>query len=385
MFGGSYFKGIDLWFSDTFQFREQLIAANGSIQKLYGIHTVQINGNVENGDDIPDAPVHTTKPVITQNTTTEPSTIKESTTEPADLGETQTFGAMLLVGDRAFEYYNFRTGMADRYAAMINKTASRLKGISTVYDMIVPTSIGIMIPDSMRNSINSSDQKKAIKYMYSSMSDQVQKVSVYDTLIDHKSEYVYYRTDHHWTALGAYYGYEQFAAAKGIKPIPLAKYEKISYKGFLGSFYSEAKKDPGLGKHPDTVDAYKPYNNTSMKFTDHKGNAVTWEIITDVSNWTPGTKYNTFIGGDNPYTIINNTDLTNKTSCLVVKESYGNAFIPFLVAHYQTIHVIDYRYWNGDFVNFVKTNHIKDVLFINNISATRSEPLIADLEKLTGR
>lgn len=389
LFDGDYFKGIDLWFSDTFPFREQFVSANASVNRLYGINKVQISGNVEKGDDIPDAPTRPATPVITTTpATTAPvieTTSTAETTKPTVPVKTQELNSVLLVGNQAFEYYTFIRSTADRYAAEVSKTALKLKGISTVYDMIVPTGIGIIIPDKLRNTVDSSDQDKAIKYMYGSMNESVKTISIYDTLLAHRSEYIYFRTDHHWTALGAYYGYEQFAKLKGIDAIPLSKYEMVSYKGFLGSFYTETDKNRALAKKPDTVEAYKPYNDTLMKYVDSKGNIITWSVIADVSTWTEGTKYNAFIGGDNPYTVIKNKDLTDGSTCLVIKESFGNAMIPFLIAHYQTVRVIDYRYWNGDLIKFAKDNKIKDVIFINNVSATRSEALVAKMETLTAK
>ena len=108
--------------------------------------------------------------------------------------------------------------------------------------MIVPTSIDIMLPESTRAGLNTDDQKKAIDYMYGSMLDETKKVNIYDILMSHNDEYLYFRTDHHWTALGAYYAYEEFAKAKGVKPLPLSKYEKVDFPDFLGSFYADTEK-----------------------------------------------------------------------------------------------------------------------------------------------
>lgn len=120
-----------------------------------------------------------------------------------------------------------------------------------------------------------------------------------------------------------------------------------------------------------------------MQYTDRNGNTYNWPLISDVTDWATSTKYSTFIGGDNPYTIIQNSDLTDGSSCLVIKESFGNAFIPFLAANYQTVHVIDYRYWNGNIQDFVKTNGVQDVLFLNNVSATRNSSLVGKMATLT--
>lgn len=95
------------------------------------------------------------------------------------------------------------------------------------------------------------------------------------------------------------------------------------------------------------------------------------KVIYDESDAAAGLKYGTFIMGDNPYTVIENPDLSDGSKCVVVKESFGNAFVPFLVDHYQTVYVIDYRYYSGSVSDFAKTNGVTDVIFINNLSAIR--------------
>ena len=68
----------------------------------------------------------------------------------------------------------------------------------------------------------------------------------------------------------------------------------------------------------------------------------------------------------------------------MIKESYGNALIPFLTDQYQTVHVIDYRYYKKTLRQFLASESVSDVIFINNISATRSSTLVGYLEKLVG-
>ena len=295
--------------------------------------------------------------------------------------QTQTLGAVLVVGDTGYEYYNFVRSVADQYATLVSRLGTRLQGVSTVYDMVVPTSIDITLQDSVRAGLSTSDQGQAIEYLYGSMIN-VTPVNLYDTLKSHRDEYLYFRTDHHWTALGAYYGYEQFAKAKGVEPVSLDRYTTKEFPDFLGAFYSDTGKSPALAQNPDTVVAYEPFNNTTMTFTDRNGKETPWQVITDVSGWASSSKYNTFIGGDNPYTHIVNNDLSDGSSCVVIKESFGNALIPFLIPHYQDIHVIDYRYYKQSIVDFCKNNQTQDVLFINNMSATRSQALVDQMDAL---
>mgnify|MGYP002619108573 CR=1 FL=1 len=100
-------------------------------------------------------------------------------------------------------------------------------------------------------------------------------------------------------------------------------------------------------------------------------NGTGGKVIFDESTAAASLKYGTFIMGDNPYTVIENPALTDGSACIVVKESFGNAFVPFLTDHYQTIYVLDYRYWKGSISQFAQDKGVQDVLFVNNLSAIR--------------
>jgi hypothetical protein len=80
-----------------------------------------------------------------------------------------------------------------------------------------------------------------------------------------------------------------------------------------------------------------------------------------------------FIGGDNPYSVISNPSVTDGSSCVILKESYGNCFVPYLVDHYQNVYVIDYRYYTGDLTSFIRDNHVSDVIFLNNVEAVTAD------------
>ena len=96
---------------------------------------------------------------------------------------------------------------------------------------------------------------------------------------------------------------------------------------------------------------------------------MNWNVIRDVSEWARTSKYNCFIGGDNPFTVIENPTITDGSACILIKESYGNAFAPFLVDHYQHVYIIDYRYYEGNLTQFVKDKNVQDVILLNNMEA----------------
>lgn len=282
-------------------------------------------------------------------------------------------GGVYVVGSAGYEMYNYVGSLAEKYQSTVNAVADSLSGVSQVYAMAIPLSSGITLPDELFSDIPGSDQAQAEKDILAGMGQNVKTIPLHDVMMSHRTEYIYFRTDHHWTALGAYYAYVQFCTAKGITPHNLSDYEVSQFSGFLGSFYNDGGKPDAMKNDPDTVNAYHPVSATaSMKYGDNENSTLTGgQVIFDESTASASLKYGTFIMGDNPFTVIENPEVSNGESCIVVKESFGNAFVPFLVDHYQTVYVVDYRYYSGSVTQLARDKGVKDVLFVNNLSAIR--------------
>ena len=282
-------------------------------------------------------------------------------------------GGVYVVGSAGYEMYNYVGSLAEKYQSTVNAVADSLSGVSQVYAMAIPLSSGITLPDELCSDIPGSDQAQAEKDILAGMGQNVKTIPLHDVMMSHRTEYIYFRTDHHWTALGAYYAYVQFCTAKGITPHNLSDYEVSQFPGFLGSFYNDGGKPDAMKNDPDTVNAYHPVSATaSMKYGDNENSTLTGgQVIFDESTASASLKYGTFIMGDNPFTVIENPEVSNGESCIVVKESFGNAFVPFLVDHYQTVYVVDYRYYSGSVTQLARDKGVKDVLFVNNLSAIR--------------
>ena len=397
LFSGEFFDQISVWYADTFPLRDHFISLNTLVSGAYGQNDIRIHGNLTKGDEIPEIAEAPTdeNAVSSQIDSPEGAAVSE---EGATGGETpsqtppeappqptaQTLGALLINGDTAYEYYNFVLSISDEYIATVNRAAALLQGKATVYDMIIPTSMGITAPEDLTATIQTSDQKKAIEYMYGGMTPDVKKIELYDLLKSHRDEYIYFRTDHHWTALGAYYAYAEWMRVKGVSPLPLTAYIEYAFPGYLGSFYNSSKKLPQLAANPDTVYAYQPPSTNSAVIC-HKttGQWITTQIISDMS--ASSSKYLTFIKGDHPFTDICNPQKDDGSVCLIIKESFGNALSPFPVENYQHLYVLDYRYFaNYDprgLVQFCEESAgtSMDVIFVNNISATRNQSLMNSL------
>ncbi len=296
-------------------------------------------------------------------------------------GDEQQYDAVYRVGDTGYEMYSYVDSTAKKYADNVNAVADALAGKANVYMLPIPLSSGVSLPDDLYGKDIFADQKAAEQKIIGYMNGNVKPVALYDALLAHRTEYIYFRTDHHWTATGAYYAYEQFCKAKGITPTPISSYKVDEYDGFLGTFYRDSSQNATMGANPDKVVAYHPLSTeATLDYGDSENASLTrGKIIYDESDAPASLKYGAFITGDNAYSIINNPDVTNGSSCIVVKESFGNAFVPFLTDHYQTIYVLDYRYWKGSISQFAQSKGVQDVLFVNNLSAIRSTALVGYL------
>ena len=333
--------------------------------------------NTGSGDGRGDTtPVTPNKPV----TTTKPANSNVITTDATPYQS----GGVYVVGDAGYEMYSYVAGIAEKYQTVVNSMADTLKGVSNVYVMAIPLSSGITLPDALYSEIPGSDQQQAEKDILAGMGQNVKTVPLYDTLMSHRTEYVYFRTDHHWTALGAYYAYVQFCNVKGITPHALSDYEVTQFPGYLGSFYNDGGKPTAMADNPDVVNAYHPVSSTAaMKYGSNENSPLTGgKVIYDESTAPASLKYGTFIMGDNPYTVIENPEVHNGESCIVVKESFGNALVPFLVDHYETVYVIDYRYYDGSVSALAKAKGVTDVLYANNLSAIRASDKVGAMNRV---
>lgn len=393
---GEYFSDVSTWYSDTYPFRDALVSADQKLKGLYGIESkTMMVGEEKQADEIPD--INDNTEVVTETTTaatteaatgdTEAGATTEATTEkvrevdpPDSKGmdeeiQNQIQQNLYVKGDAAYSVYYFGKENCTNYVAALNNVAAELKGQTTVYNILVPNNSGVMLSEDELSKLAGSDQEQAIDYYYSIESDDVKTVDTIKTLREHNDEYLYFRTDHHWTQLAAYYVYQNFCKVKGIEAHDLTYYDKKEFKNFLGTFYSTLGNS-NMEANPDTVDAYVPKGTNDMTFWDTDGKEWNWNVIYDVDSWASSSKYMTFIGGDRPMEVIENPQIKDGSSCVVLKESYGNCFVPFLVDHYQTVYVLDYRYTTVNVLDFVKEKQADDRIIINNITIIGSTSVV---------
>ena len=376
---GSFFSGVDTWYADTYPLREGMISANQTLQGWYGVRGEQIVGETVVADEIPDP---NSAPAVPQPATSvepEPSPIPTDETledgTVSDLGEMT--GSIYITNNAGYGLYYFSQAGADSYAATMNQIYENIKDKVNMYVMVAPISAGVMLDQSVLDDMGCSDEGKAIEYVYSQLNEGIHTLDVYENLKKHNAEYIYFHTDHHWTQLGAYYAYEVFCQEKGIEPFALEEFETMEFENFLGTFYSSSNQSAALASNPDTVVAYIPNGTNWMTMHMQDGSVWDWNVIHDVSEYANSELYAAFVGGDRPLSYTHNENITDGSAVMVIKDSYGNAFIPWLVDHYEYVYWVDYRYTSNTDSQMVEDYGIQDVIYECHIYNATSDGVLS--------
>jgi len=289
--------------------------------------------------------------------------------------ELQTEGNLIIVGDSAYRAYTFSEESSQNYIDLLTDFQSSLGNSVSFANMVIPTSTDIMLPQTYLANLKTSDQQKALDYMYVSLSitaPDIKIISIFDILKANCSKDIYFKTDRNWTSLGAYYAYRKFLASKNVVPLLPSEFDENFTDGFLGSLYTQSNYIEALNK-PETIVSYQPVEKCALYMYYGSSELQRFPLIWNVIDYVSTQKYSTFLGGDSAYGEIVNESITDGSSILVIKDSYGSSFVPLLAAHYQTIYVVDYRYYERSVSNLIKENGIGEILMLNHIEST-SDP-----------
>lgn len=340
---GSYTRKWEEAFADRFVFRAQALTLADLFRAMHGLPGSRVQ--IITGD----------KGDIFADPTGQGADVKKPG-QPALQG--QWVKGILVIGNHAYTTAGYEDQAMQYYANGVNGIAQRLPADYKVFCMIAPSAIEFLQDE--RYTKMSYSQTKGTDQLYAKLSARVTSIRVSDEIAKHRTDYNFHRTDHHWTARGAYHAYTASAGALGIEPVAWDKYRKETVPGFLGTLFN-ATGSPALAKEPDTLEIVYPPTEHKMTVYTTAGGMFQGPAV-DKSYIVGANKYMTYIAGDYPLTVITTSAKTGK-KILVLKDSNANAFIPFLIPHYDEVHVIDPRYWNGVLPVYIKQHQIKHVFF----------------------
>ena len=285
--------------------------------------------------------------------------------------------------NQAFNLFYSGNKAAEYYAQCINDYASKLDKDIKVYNMVVGNHTEFGLPQRLTSStITTDSQSENISHIISKLDKRITPIDCYNNLAEHCNEYIFYGTDHHWTALGAYYGYEAFCETLGLTPMDITKSEKNSVDGFLGSLYT-ATGSQVLAANTDTVDYYSLPNNTYAYMNESMGSDTLTVDVYYPAATAGELTYGVFCWGDTAKFVIY-SDCGSGRKIALVKDSFANAFAPYLSANYDEVHLIDYRYWSGDLNQYCKDNGITEVLFLNNTMSANTVSQVDSISNVFG-
>ncbi|QJD88212.1 hypothetical protein HH215_17800 [Cohnella herbarum] len=251
-----------------------------------------------------------------------------------------------------------------KYAEAVKRFAASHPEVDMTF-MLAPTSIG-MYPERLPWKAPFYSEAKVNHWIADRIGQDVTFMDGFDFLRPHASEDLYYRTDHHWTTLGAYYAYAAYAEQMGWQPLSKDQFriETVS-ESFLGSYHTRSQFS---GLKPDSIQAYIPKKPVSTEIYIADTDTTVTGLYDD-SFLGKKDQYSYFLGGVHALTTIK-TSLDPQTAdqgkLLVLKDSYAHSFIPFLTQHVSQIDMIDIRYYNGNIGDYMKENGITDVLMMFN-------------------
>lgn len=212
------------------------------------------------------------------------------------------------------------------------------------------------------------DEEKLVEQIKENLNKDIIVTDLINTFKEHANEYIYYKTDHHWTSKGAFYAYEKYLQSIGSNPLKERDFiiDLVSDE-FYGTSYRKANFY--LGK-PDAIHKYTGKN--PIDYEIHFNSSPEPGDLYDNSFLNKTDKYSYFLGGDKALVEIN-TSIKNGKTIVVLKDSFGNSMVPFLIHNYEKIIMLDTRYYNGSISDFVDEKDVDEVLFLYNIQTFVSE------------
>lgn len=292
------------------------------------------------------------------------------------LGKTENNGIMYGKDGFMFQHYtesDVDLPRIEKNTAFVNEFIQMYPELNVTVG-IIPNSY-MVYPEYVPLGAGQADQTAHTDRIYAALPESVSKLDFLPILKEQKDSYIFYRTDHHWTTLGAYYGYSAFCQSKGFEPVSLDSLNGTLVDGFYGTYFSKTKLHNAVA---DTITYYDvPVSEVTINGEAKSG-------LYDLAQFELRDKYAAFLWGNQGITAIKSSNNRNheegKTSrIMVVKDSYANSFVPFLTYQYDEVWVVDLRSIPVKMSEFLAEHPFDDVLILYNFMNYASDTNLAKL------
>lgn len=241
----------------------------------------------------------------------------------------------------------------------LEKFVGKAKQNADVHVMMVPTKSWVLREKLPAFAPHYKEQK-----FYDALQQKLEKedvlISVEPVLDAHKEEEIYYRTDHHWTTLGAWYAYEQYTKAVGgdLQRAQGKKKFRCISKDFYGTTYAKIN----YARQADKIEIYEPADKLRVVY--NMGEKKT-KTLYDVSFLKTADQYSVFTGGNQAVLEITG-GIKNGKTLLLIKDSFANSILPFLAEDYEKLVVVDLRQLNVSGDRLLEMFSPTDILILYN-------------------
>lgn len=256
---------------------------------------------------------------------------------------------------------NYESELADTNRLALGTFCNRYKeilGTEHISAMIVPTAQSVMT-NKFKPGMYAYNQDEYLDKIKETVGEDI-FVNTKDVLSEYNEEYIYYRTDHHWTTYGAYIAYREWAQKKGIEAYDM---EDIVIKEISNDFLGTINSKLNMSMKKDTILEYTVKNVTfEIDYNmglEQKDNFFYEEYLTKKD------KYSYFLGGNPGLVDITSSNKNGKT-LLIIKDSYANCIAPVYSANFEKTYIIDLRFFNMNIDSFIDENDVTDILVLYN-------------------
>lgn len=264
----------------------------------------------------------------------------------------------------------YSTGGLQKNLSVINRFAASFDEV-----MIMPVpSVGEMMASKLPDIHFEYKDAEVFDYIYDNKADNIKVIDIRESLGDCvvSGEQVYYKTDHHWTSLGAYVAYGYYCEQMGLEYTPMDEFTVSSYPGFYGSTYS------GSGyflNSSDTVEIWESDNSKdSLRVTIEEGGASSeFDSPFFMENLEEKDMYTVYLDGIQPTVVIENENAKTDKTLLIVKDSFAQCAAPFFAETYQKVIMVDLRGNKTPISDLAKAEGVDDVLILYGVSALSAD------------
>lgn len=246
----------------------------------------------------------------------------------------------------------------EKNMSYVDKLAENLS--VPVHFGLIPSAAEIWA-DRLPAGAPTADEQEIIDHLYSLT--QAIPLPLGEKLVQHAQEEIYYRTDHHWTSLGAYYGYQVIAESLGLTASALEDLTPVTVtEDFNGTIFSSS----GVRwVEPDSIQTYIP--DEGIKVTNYFDGTPTEGSLYAPEYLDKKDKYSYFLGGVQPLCTIE-TEHTDAPKLLLIRDSYSDSLAPFLTKNFSEIHLWDLRFNSRSIQQYVEEEEIDQVIVLYSIS-----------------